>query len=55
MPALFLGDSMYDIQVAEKYNLDFIFVYGWTDLKNWEPVCKKFNLIFIEKIGDLVS
>ncbi len=55
LPALFLGDSMYDIEVAEKYDLDFIFVYGWTDLKNWEQVCKKFNLIFIEKIGDLVS
>ncbi len=32
-PALFLGDSLYDIQTAKKYNIDFIFVSGWTDLK----------------------
>jgi HAD superfamily hydrolase (TIGR01549 family) len=54
LPALFLGDSLYDIQTAKKYNLDFIFVYGWTDLNDWERVCNKNKLTYIEKIHDLI-
>ena len=53
-PALFLGDSLYDIQTAKKYNLDFIFVYGWTDLKGWKKVCEDYNLDYIEKVKDLI-
>ncbi len=53
-PALFLGDSLYDIQTAKKYNLDFIFVYGWTDLKGWKKVCEDYNLDYIEKVKDII-
>jgi len=54
LPALFIGDSLYDIQTAKEYNLDFIFVYGWTDLKDWENICNENNLVYIEKIQDLI-
>ena len=54
LPTLFLGDSLYDIQTAQKYNLDFIFVYGWTDLKDWKKICNENSLIYIEKIQDLI-
>ena len=54
LPALFLGDSLYDIQTAQKYNLDFIFVYGWTDLDDWKRICDKNQLTYIEKIEDLI-
>ena len=54
LPTLFLGDSLYDIQTAQKYNLDFIFVYGWTDLKDWKKICNENSLIYIEKIQDLL-
>ena len=54
LPALFLGDSLYDIQTAQKYNLDFIFVYGWTDLDDWKRICDKNRLTYIEKIEDLI-
>ena len=54
LPALFLGDSLYDIQTAQKYNLDFIFVYGWTDLKGWKKICDENKINYIEKIQDLV-
>lgn len=30
-PALFLGDSKYDFEVARNANLDFIFISGWSD------------------------
>jgi hypothetical protein len=45
---------LYDIQTAQKYNLDFIFVYGWTDLKDWKKICDEKKLTYIEKIEDLV-
>ena len=54
LPAVFLGDSLYDIQTAQKYNLDFIFIYGWTDLKNWKNICEENGLTYIEKIEDLI-
>jgi HAD superfamily hydrolase (TIGR01549 family) len=54
LPALFLGDSLYDIETAKKYNLDFIFVSDWTDLENWESICKAYNVESIKTVGDLV-
>ena len=33
--SLFLGDSMYDYQVASAAGIDFIFLNKWTELKNW--------------------
>ena len=53
-PALFLGDSLYDIQTAQKYNLDFIFVSGWTDLSGWEQICADDEIRTIERINDLI-
>ena len=54
LPTLFLGDSLYDIQTAQKYKLDFIFIYGWTDLKDWKKICDEKKLTYIKKIEDLV-
>jgi HAD superfamily hydrolase (TIGR01549 family) len=54
LPALFLGDSLYDIKTAKKYNLDFIFVSDWTDLENWKSICKTYSVESIKTIGDLV-
>jgi HAD superfamily hydrolase (TIGR01549 family) len=54
LPALFLGDSLYDIETAKKYNLDFIFVSDWTDLENWESICKSYNVESIKTVSDLV-
>ena len=53
-PALFLGDSLYDIETAKKYNLDFIFVSDWTDMENWESICKSYNVESIKTVSDLV-
>ena len=54
LPTLFLGDSLYDIQTAQKYKLDFIFIYGWTDLKDWKKICNENGLLYVEKIQDLL-
>jgi phosphoglycolate phosphatase-like HAD superfamily hydrolase len=52
-PVVFLGDSKYDIETAEKFNFDFIFVSGWTDLEDWQNICQEKNLKTIEYISDL--
>ena len=54
LPTLFLGDSLYDIQTAQKYKLDFIFIYGWTDIKDWKKICNENGLPYVEKIQDLL-
>ena len=53
-PALFLGDSLYDIETAKKYNLDFLFVSNWTDLEEWELICKSYGVESISSISDLL-
>lgn len=33
---LYIGDSKIDYEVADKYNFDFIFMYGYTQFKEWK-------------------
>lgn len=54
-PALFLGDSLYDIQTAKKYNIDFLFVSDWTDLKEWKKTCAEYNVPVIKNIQALIN
>ena len=54
-PVLFLGDSKYDIETAEKFNLDFIFVSGWTDLDEWQAICQYKKLTTINYLSELAS
>ena len=35
-PALFIGDSRYDHQVALSYGLDFVFMSGYTRFNGWQ-------------------
>ncbi len=54
-PALFLGDSKVDYEAAEKYNIDFIFLYGWTDLKDWKYFCESKNIFYIKNLFNLIE
>jgi phosphoglycolate phosphatase-like HAD superfamily hydrolase len=40
-PALFLGDSKYDHEVALRAGLDFIFVSNWTEFDGWKEYCER--------------
>lgn len=53
-PALFLGDSRYDYIAATKANLDFVFVSGWSELKDWELFCSQSNLKQIQELSDFL-
>jgi len=55
MPALFFGDSEYDIIIAEKFDLDFIFVSAWTDFKNWREMVSKKNIKTVRYLNELTD
>ena len=52
-PALFIGDSKYDYQVAKNNNLDFIFLSDWTNFFEWKNFCKENNIEVHQKLDDL--
>lgn len=54
-PAIYLGDSKYDHQVATKYLIDFLFIHGWTEFKNWETYCREHSVSSIEKVAELAN
>jgi HAD superfamily hydrolase (TIGR01549 family) len=54
-PAIYLGDSRYDHQVASKYLLDFMFVYGWTEFDDWKNYCEKNGINSIEGIINIID
>ena len=52
-PALFIGDSKYDFQVAKKNNLDFIFLSDWTNFSEWKSFCAENKIEIYRKLDDL--
>ncbi len=55
MPALFLGDSKYDHQASTGAGLDFVFLSGWTEVKDWQQYCEGHQILVIENLGDVLS
>ena len=53
-PALFLGDSKYDYEVANRANLDFLFVSEWSEFKEWRNFCNKNKILSIKSLSDLI-
>ena len=43
-PVLFIGDSMIDHQVANSFDIDFIFISDYTELDNWKGYCLKHDV-----------
>ena len=53
-PALFVGDSKYDYEAANRAGLDFIFVTDWTEVADWKEFCLVYHLKFLKNIGQLL-
>lgn len=49
-PALFLGDSKYDYQAATTGGLDFVFLSGWSEVKDWPEWVKKKGIVVKDNI-----
>jgi phosphoglycolate phosphatase-like HAD superfamily hydrolase len=54
-PALFLGDSKYDFEAANRAGLDFIFLSDWTEVPDWQVYCAANKLSILRNIAQLVS
>lgn len=54
-PALFLGDSKYDFEVATRAGLDFIFISDWTEVPDWEAYCAKHKITVLNNISQLLA
>jgi phosphoglycolate phosphatase-like HAD superfamily hydrolase len=55
MPALFVGDSKYDHQAASRAGLDFVFLSGWTEVKDWESYCAENGIFVLKNISQLLD
>jgi hypothetical protein len=53
-PALFLGDSRLDHEVAEAFDLDFVIVHQWTEFADWQHYCQQNAILVIPSIRDLL-
>ena len=53
-PALFIGDSKFDYEVARKAKLDFLFVSDWTEFKDWQNYCNRNKILSIKSLYDLL-
>ncbi|KGG12033.1 MULTISPECIES: HAD family hydrolase [Prochlorococcus] len=55
LPALFLGDSRLDHQVALENGLDFIFISNWTDFKDYKSYCINNSIPIIGQVSELLN
>ena len=53
MPALFLGDSKYDFEAANRAGLDFVFMSDWTEVADWQAYCADNNIVVLNAIKQL--
>jgi phosphoglycolate phosphatase-like HAD superfamily hydrolase len=52
---IFIGDSELDYKVSKKFKFDFIFLYQWTDFKDWKKFFKKIPVSVFKSISELCS
>jgi phosphoglycolate phosphatase-like HAD superfamily hydrolase len=55
LPALFIGDSKYDYQASDAFDLDFIFLTQWTEVKDyiqWTEENKLKTLLNLKQLLD---
>jgi len=53
-PALFIGDSKYDYEVASRAKLDFLFVSDWSEFKDWRNFCSSNKILTIDSLCNLL-
>lgn len=54
IPALFLGDSRYDYEAAQRAGVDFVFVSGWTEVKEWKSFVESNKLKSLNCLNDML-
>lgn len=54
-PALFVGDSRFDHEVAVRAGLDFVFVSDWTDFTDWKSYQALHPFHAVRTLGNLLA
>lgn len=54
-PALFLGDSVYDLEAANGASIEFCFISGWSEVADWDVWCQRFSIDNVSDVADLLS
>ena len=53
-PAMFIGDSMYDYEVALEFDLQFVFLTQWTEVSDWMSREGQQGFSSIGRLSDLM-
>lgn len=53
-PAIFVGDSRYDHEAAQRANTDFVFVSAWTEFLGWQDYAAVQQFPVVSSVKDLV-
>lgn len=53
-PALFIGDSKYDYEAANRAGLDFVFLSDWTEVSDWEAFCNIHSIKVFNNLSSLL-
>ena len=51
--AVFFGDSKYDYQAAQAAKIDFIFLSGWSEVKDWLLFCNNHNIAHFDRLASI--
>lgn len=55
-PAVFFGDSKYDLIVANKFNIDFVFISSYTEYESWkEELTKVSDIQMFSDFSEIVG
>lgn len=52
-PALFFGDSKYDLTAALTAQLDFVFLHAWSEIKDWQTWAVDNNLFHLSSLNSI--
>lgn len=52
-PAVFFGDSKYDYHAAQNVGIDFIFLSGWSEVKDWLTFCNARSIPHFENFSSI--
>jgi phosphoglycolate phosphatase-like HAD superfamily hydrolase len=52
-PAVFLGDTMHDYEVAISFEFDFIFIFEWSEFVSWKDFFKGKNIRYAKNLAGI--
>ncbi len=53
-PAVYIGDSRYDHEAANRQGIDFVFASGWTEFSDWPDYFADLDVTVIDSVTDFI-